>query len=294
MAAGDAATAAKETADAALPKTGGTMTGHVVLSADPTADLHPATKQYVDDTAAVGAKVVTSGVALADIESVRVNAANGTLATALADLPDVFVVELDSVDDNNASAGERYEDYLVEKEELSETGGVVLSVGGQAGTYVRLQANGAAVDWMRNSFNGRMILKSMSVRSAAPEGQLVELDALPDVDDYDVGDIIAVGDELYKLAITDDTLPNLYEGTVGRLSIHLGDEHWRGISNSQSPNGVATDGGWTANPRQCSFATARERQPAHPRGDQEIRLRRGKRLGLRYHRQDRNQGHLRR
>lgn len=35
-------------ADNAMPKAGGTFTGAVTLNADPTANLHPATKQYVD------------------------------------------------------------------------------------------------------------------------------------------------------------------------------------------------------------------------------------------------------
>lgn len=43
------ATAAQGTkADNAMPKTGGTFTGAVTLDADPTANLQPATKQYVD------------------------------------------------------------------------------------------------------------------------------------------------------------------------------------------------------------------------------------------------------
>jgi len=42
-----------DTANAALPRAGGTMTGFIVLNADPTAALHPVTKQYADaaDTA---------------------------------------------------------------------------------------------------------------------------------------------------------------------------------------------------------------------------------------------------
>lgn len=36
-------------ADAALPKSGGTMTGFITLHAAPTANMHPATKKYVDD-----------------------------------------------------------------------------------------------------------------------------------------------------------------------------------------------------------------------------------------------------
>ena len=51
----DAATAkniadqAKEAAEGAMPKSGGTFTGPVTLSADPTANLGAATKQYVDN-----------------------------------------------------------------------------------------------------------------------------------------------------------------------------------------------------------------------------------------------------
>jgi hypothetical protein len=47
-AASTAAGAAQTTANAALPKAGGTMTGPIVLSADPVAPLQPSTKQYTD------------------------------------------------------------------------------------------------------------------------------------------------------------------------------------------------------------------------------------------------------
>lgn len=43
-----AAAAAKTIADAALPKAGGTMVGDIVLKGDPTANLNPATKQWVE------------------------------------------------------------------------------------------------------------------------------------------------------------------------------------------------------------------------------------------------------
>ncbi|MDE0718561.1 MAG: hypothetical protein OXH64_11550, partial [Rhodospirillaceae bacterium] len=46
-----AAAAARTVADAALPKAGGTMTGDLTLSGAPTADLHAASKKYVDDNA---------------------------------------------------------------------------------------------------------------------------------------------------------------------------------------------------------------------------------------------------
>ncbi len=50
----DAAAAAKAVADAALPKAGGTMTGKITLDGAPTADLHAASKKYVDDNAGGG------------------------------------------------------------------------------------------------------------------------------------------------------------------------------------------------------------------------------------------------
>lgn len=47
-------TSTTTTANAALPKAGGTMTGNLILNADPTATLQAATKQYVDTIAAAG------------------------------------------------------------------------------------------------------------------------------------------------------------------------------------------------------------------------------------------------
>lgn len=44
-----AASAAQTTANAALPKAGGTMTGYLTLNGTPTAELHAATKKYTDD-----------------------------------------------------------------------------------------------------------------------------------------------------------------------------------------------------------------------------------------------------
>jgi hypothetical protein len=48
-----------------LPTGGGTMTGAIVLSGAPSADLHPATKKYVDDIAAQNSGMVPSWGALA-------------------------------------------------------------------------------------------------------------------------------------------------------------------------------------------------------------------------------------
>jgi len=49
-----AASAAQATANAALPKAGGTMTGNIVLAGAPTLSLHPASKAYVDGSNLTG------------------------------------------------------------------------------------------------------------------------------------------------------------------------------------------------------------------------------------------------
>ena len=80
-------------------------------------------------------------------------------------------------------------------------------------------------------------------------GQLKDLDNLPAVASHEEGDLVAVDDLWYKLATTDETTANLFGGDVGRDVFNTtAGERWRGISNSQSPNGFSTDGEFTANP----------------------------------------------
>ena len=78
-----------------------------------------------------------------------------------------------------------------------------------------------------------------------------EFDTLPDVDDFNINDIIGFNERLYKLATTSADSPNLYEATVGRDNLHIGDVYWRGVAGSQSPNGFTTDGGFSANPNNA-------------------------------------------
>ena len=54
------ANTAKTTANNALPKSGGTMTGSLILKSDPTADKEAATKKYVDDKTGVLLPTVSS------------------------------------------------------------------------------------------------------------------------------------------------------------------------------------------------------------------------------------------
>ena len=71
------ATAAQGTlADNAMPKSGGTFTGAVTLNADPTANLHAATKQYVDTQ-------LTNGIAASDAMVFKGTVGTGGTATSL-------------------------------------------------------------------------------------------------------------------------------------------------------------------------------------------------------------------
>lgn len=54
------ANSAKTTANAALPKSGGTMTGNLILKGDPTSNLMAATKQYVDNSGTPAELLVTT------------------------------------------------------------------------------------------------------------------------------------------------------------------------------------------------------------------------------------------
>lgn len=51
----------KTIAEDALPKSGGTMTGNLILNAAPTSDLQAATKKYVDDNSGKGALMLSGG-----------------------------------------------------------------------------------------------------------------------------------------------------------------------------------------------------------------------------------------
>ena len=96
---------------------------------------------------------------------------------------------------------------------------------------------------------GATLLLGQGVAAGSRQQAIFDFDDLPDTNSHDVGDIVASGDSFYKLGVTHDTLPNLFAGDVGRdVFNNTAGERWRGISNSQSPNGFSTDGEFTANP----------------------------------------------
>ena len=73
-------------ANAALPKSGGTMTGALTLAADPTQDMHAATKKYVDNSTPKNVVKTVNGVAPDANGNVQVEGGGGsyTLPTASA------------------------------------------------------------------------------------------------------------------------------------------------------------------------------------------------------------------
>lgn len=71
------------TFEAALPKSGGTMTGTLTLSADPTNDLDAATKQYVDSSTPDVATTTTDGLMSASDKSKLDGIATGATAISI-------------------------------------------------------------------------------------------------------------------------------------------------------------------------------------------------------------------
>ena len=188
-----AAAAAKTVADAALPVAGGTMTGKITLDGAPTNNLHAATKKYVDDNAGSGSATDQTArdaaKAAKDVADAALPLAGGTL-----------------------------------------TGDLTLSGAPTADLH-------AATKKYVDDKGGGVTLK--------------DFENLPDLDDYELDEIVAVDANFYRKGITDESEANVYTATVGRDSITLGNERWRGVSNSQSPNGFATDGGFTGNPNNA-------------------------------------------
>jgi hypothetical protein len=84
--------------DDKLSKTGGTMTGALTLSADPSSSLHAATKQYVDNTASgVVAKPSVLGATTANIDATYSNGTAGVGATLTHNTNGAFPAEAGGV-----------------------------------------------------------------------------------------------------------------------------------------------------------------------------------------------------
>ena len=203
----NAAAAAQTTADAALPKAGGTMTGKIVLDGNATANLHPATFSQLS---------ATSRVALAALPL-----AGGTMTGALrlnaAPTADLHAATKKYVDDNAAGEANNLPDP---------------PAAGPTNTKYALVVDTDGVDSWEEDLTRNF----------------AEFATLPSVTDFNLEDIIGYDDRLYKLGTTSEDSPNLYEATVGRTNLHIGNVYWRGVAGSQSPNGFTTDGGFSANP----------------------------------------------
>ena len=286
-----AAAAAKTVADAALPVAGGTMAGALTLAAAPTSDLQAATKKYVDDNAGMGGGTSEGGgtatpgktATLFKDPSYQTRDADTFYAVTLSRAPkEDSLVEFYFRAEGNfwglqgnlgpnpfvINAKTLLDLKTVTKgSEPTQNSNYVSSGGSQTDDIYLFWVAGlwnteyvickySDTEWGIRSDNqaalGLIDIREKTFSSGGGGGEaLAILDDFPAVDDKEEGEIIAREDGLYALGITDDTTPNLYEGTVGRSAITLGDERWRGISNDQSPNGFSTDGGWTANPNSA-------------------------------------------
>lgn len=86
-----------------LPLSGGTMTGNIILSGDPTQPLHPATKQYVDNTAAgLNFHAAVHAATIANLNATYNNGTSGVGATLTGNSNGGL-----DVDGHNISVGDR-------------------------------------------------------------------------------------------------------------------------------------------------------------------------------------------
>lgn len=83
------ANSAKTTANAALPKSGGTMTGNLVLKGDPTSNLMAATKQYVDSSGTPAELRVTTNAGVTVTASL-----SGKTVSATADSSGLAILKI--------------------------------------------------------------------------------------------------------------------------------------------------------------------------------------------------------
>jgi hypothetical protein len=146
--ASSAASAASGAVSGKLDKSGGTMTGDLILNADPTASLGAATKQYVD--------LITSGVNFhapvkaASITNLGVTYNNGTSgvgATLTADTLRAF----NTLDGQSVSVGERV--LIKDQTTQTQNGIYTLTNNGSAGTTAWILTRASDQD---NSIPGEM------------------------------------------------------------------------------------------------------------------------------------------
>ena len=82
---------------------------------------------------------------------------------------------------------------------------------------------------------------------------LQDRNTLPDPTNFKETDVILFETQWYELRNTNNTVPDLFEGLVGRDTFRFASgENWRGIATDQSPNGFSTTGSWTANPNNAA------------------------------------------
>lgn len=110
------------TATGALPKAGGTMTGAIVLAADPTLPLHPATKEYTD--AAVGGAQATASAAGATATAASVTA-SAALPTAGGTMTGPIVLASDPTLPLHPATKEYVDNAAVSSSALPKAGGTM-------------------------------------------------------------------------------------------------------------------------------------------------------------------------
>jgi hypothetical protein len=125
--ASSAASAAQTTANNALPKAGGTMTGAITLPGAPSTDLHASTKKYVDDAVAGAVPSLSAYMQKASNLSDLTNAGTARSNLGLADAATTTVATIRSIPQNAQTSA-------------------YVAVAGDAGKHISITTGGVTIN----------------------------------------------------------------------------------------------------------------------------------------------------
>lgn len=184
----NAASAAQTTANAALPKAGGTMTGYITLNGDPTAALHASTKQYTDTFLSKSGGTMTGFITLhsgpsssmhpatkAYVDTAIASVSTGGGGGGVAGVSSISTagggVETGAVSLTAAKIGAAETNHTHDLSKLNQSGaafGQVVAWNGIAWTAASLPANVASINTPNGGTeNGAVVLTLSKLGAAA-------------------------------------------------------------------------------------------------------------------------------
>ncbi|MCY3730053.1 MAG: hypothetical protein OXF98_01820, partial [Rhodospirillaceae bacterium] len=151
-----------------------------------------------------------------------------------AELPELFLLQIDGVSSDTVTTTGRYSLHLVRKSEVNETGGVVLQYSAEADGHVKLFVDAGNIGWEVDIFQGTLQLYSLKVPAAFDlhDDVATELTAPADADRLLASDESESGDPNRWLSLT-----RLFTYIQGKLGLPAPSS-----SNNGKVIGITTNG----------------------------------------------------